>query len=87
MGSWLSILVNLWISYNTIFLSNGKLAQWRVADPVSFYTRRTTIVFGISGYVKLGTLYCHAMFWETGSFSRGSHEKSLAPRVGLGRGA
>ena len=48
-----------------------KLAQWRVADPVAFHTRRTTNIFGISGYVKLVTLYCHAIFWETEGFGEG----------------
>ena len=48
-----------------------KLAQWRVADPVAFYTRRATIISGISGYVKLVTLYCHAIFWETEGFGEG----------------
>ena len=45
-----------------------KLAQWRVTDPLTFYTRRTTIIFGISSYVKLVTLYCQAIFWETEGF-------------------
>ena len=48
-----------------------KLAQWQVADPVAFYTRRMTIIFGISGYVKLVTLYCHTIFWETEGFGEG----------------
>ena len=48
-----------------------KFAQWRVADPVAFYTRRTTIIFGISGYVKFVTLYYHAIFWETEGFGEG----------------
>ena len=48
-----------------------KLAQWRVADPVAFYTRRTTIIFGISGYIKLVTLYRHAIFGETEGFGEG----------------
>ena len=57
------------IQYNISVLC--KLAQWRVADPVAFYTRRTTIIFGISGYVKLVMLYCHAIFWATEGFGEG----------------
>ena len=48
-----------------------KLAQWRVTDPVAFYTRRRKIIFGISSYVKLVTLYYHAIFWETEGFGEG----------------
>ena len=57
------------IQYNISVLC--KLAQWRVADPVAFYTRRATIISGISGYVKLVTLYCHAIFWATEGFGEG----------------
>ena len=70
MGSWLSVLVNFWFSYSTIFLS----AQWRLADPVAFYTRRTTISFGISGYVELVTLYYQAIFWGTEGLGEGCVE-------------
>ena len=51
-----------------------KLAQWRVADPVAFYTSRMTVIFGISGYVKLVTLYCHAIFWGTEGLGEGCVE-------------
>ena len=57
------------IQYN-IYVS-CKSAQWRVADPVAFYTRRTRIIFGISDYIKLVTLYCHAIFWETEGLGEG----------------
>ena len=29
------------------------------------------IIFGISGYVKLVTLHCHAIFWEIGGLGEG----------------
>ena len=48
-----------------------KSGQWRVADQVSFYTRRTTTIFGISGHIKLVTLYCHAIFWGTEGLGEG----------------
>ena len=54
MDSSLSVLVNFWFSYNTIFLSS-------VNQPS----------FVISGYVKLVTLYCHAIFWETEGLGEG----------------
>ena len=59
MGSWLSVLVYFWFTYNTIFLSS--VNQLR---PSHFMLVERTS-FGISGYVKLVTLYCHAIFWGT----------------------
>ena len=52
-------------------MAEDLIAQWRVADPVAFYTCRETIIFGISDSVKLVTLYCHAIFWETEGFGEG----------------
>ena len=52
-------------------MAEDLIAQWRVPDPVAFYTCRETIIFGISDYVKLVTLYCHAIFWETEGFGEG----------------
>ena len=70
-GPWIGINGQLAVCFSTLlgFIQYNisvycKLAQWRVADPVAFHTRRTTNIFGISGYVKLVTLYCHAIFWE-----------------------
>ena len=57
MDSSLSVLVNFWFSYNTIFLSS-------VNQPS----------FVISGYVKLVTLYCHAIFWGTEELGEGCVE-------------
>ena len=57
MDSSLSVLVNFWFSYNTIFLSS-------VNQPS----------FVISGYVKLVTLYCHAIFWVTQGLGEGCVE-------------
>ena len=34
-------------------------------------TRRTTIIFGISGQVKLVTLYCHTLFWGAEGLGKG----------------
>ena len=67
-GPWIGINGQLAVCFSKL---PGKLAQWRVADPVAFYTRTTTIIFVISGYVKLVTLYCHAIFWETEGLGKG----------------
>ena len=71
-GPWIGINGQLaaWLSKLLVFIQYDisvwcKSAQWRVAYPVAFYTRRTTIIFGISGYLKSVTLYCHAIFWGT----------------------
>ena len=40
-------------------------------ENVAFYARRRTTIFGISGYVKLVTLYCHAIFWGTEGLAEG----------------
>ena len=42
--------------------------------PPGFYARRRTTIFGISGYVKLVTLYCHAKFWGTEGLGEGCVE-------------
>ena len=69
MASWLYIFNSKPLGFIQYDISvYCKLAQWRVTDPVAFYTRRTTIIFGISSYVKLVTLYCQAIFWETEGF-------------------
>ena len=72
-----------------VFFQYNISAQWRVADPtmhrnriahttwadpVAFYTRRTTVSFGISGYVELVTLYCHAIFWGREGLGEGCVE-------------
>lgn len=38
------------------------------AQSVAFYAPRRTTIFGISGYVNLVTLYCHAIFLGTEGF-------------------
>ena len=65
---WVSKLLVL-IQYDISVWS--KSAHWRVAYPVAFYTRRTTIIFGISGYLNLVTLYCHAIFLGTEGLEEG----------------
>ena len=34
-------------------------------------TRRMTIIFGISGWVKIVAIYCHAIFWGTQELREG----------------
>ena len=49
------------------------ISVWcKSAQSVAFYARRTTTIFGISSYVKLVTLYCHAIFWGTEGLGRGT---------------
>ena len=45
-----------------------------VCFSVSFYARRRTTISGIPGYVKLVTLYCHAIFWGTEGLGEGCVE-------------
>ena len=77
-GPWIGINGQLaaWLSKLLVFIQYDisvwcKSAQWRVAYPVAFYTRRTTTIFGISGYLKLVPLYCHAIFWGTEGLEEG----------------
>ena len=39
--------------------------------------RRTTIIFGISGWVKLVTLYCHTIFWGAEGLAKGCAKITL----------
>ena len=51
---------------NTIFLSSVNHLGLS-----HFYTHRMTIIFGISGYVTLVTLYCYAIFGGTEGLGKG----------------
>ena len=77
-GPWIGINGQLAVCFSKllVFIQYNssvwcKLAQWRVAHLLAFYTRRMTIIFGIFCCVKLVTLYCHAIFWETEGFGEG----------------
>ena len=77
-GPWIGINGQLaaWLGELLVFIQYDisvwcKSAHWRVAYPVAFYTRRTTIIFGISGYLKLVPLYCHAIFCGTEGLEKG----------------
>ena len=71
MGSWLSVLVYFWFSYNTVFLSSVNqlsLSHFMLVERQQF--------FGISGYVKVVTLYCHAIFWGHRGIGGGVRENN-----------
>ena len=57
-----------WFSYNTIFLSSVNQLS------LSHFMFVRTTIFGISGYVKLVTLYFHATFWGTEGLGEGCVE-------------
>ena len=54
-----------------VFIQYNISVLCKSAQSVAFYARRTTTIFGISGYVKLVTLYCHAIFWGTEGLGEG----------------
>ena len=43
----------------------------RLRAPQDYKVATLGIVFGISGYIKLVTLYCHAIFWGTEGLGEG----------------
>ena len=52
------------------------MGSWSSVNQLSlaFYARRRTTIFGFSGYVKLVTLYCHAIVWGTEGLGEGCVE-------------